>query len=102
MIQPYPDGISSRRTTAMAALALGVPVITNDGALSESVWRESGAVRLTRVGDGRGMAEQTMDVLNHAETRRALRDGGRALYARMFDVSRTIRALRGADSGKAA
>jgi hypothetical protein len=102
MIQPYPDGISSRRTTAMAALALGVPVITNDGALSESVWRESGAVRLTRVGDGRGMAEQTMDVLSHAEARRALQEGGRALYARMFDVSRTIRALRGADSGKAA
>ena len=102
MIQPYPDGISSRRTTAMAALALGVPVITNTGALSESLWRESGAVRLTDAGDSRGMAAQTMDVLNHAEARRALQESGRALYARLFDVSRTIGALRGADSGKAA
>ena len=86
----------------MAALALGVPVITSTGALSEPVWRESGAVRLTEVGDARGMAAQTMDVLNHAETRRALQDGGRALYARLFDVSHTIGALRGADPGKAA
>ena len=102
MIQPYPDGISSRRTTAMAALALGVPVITNTGALSESIWRESGAVRLTEAGDSRGMAAQAIDVLNHPETRGALRERGRALYALMFDVSRTIRALHGADSGKAA
>jgi len=102
MIQPYPDGISSRRTTAMAALALGVPVITTEGALSERIWRESGAVRLTSVGDGRGMAQQTMDVLSHADARRALRESGRALYARMFDLSRTIGALRGADTGKAA
>ena len=86
----------------MAALALGVPVITNTGALSESIWRESGAVRLTEAGDSRGMAAQTMDVLNHPEARGALQERGRALYARMFDVSRTIRALHGADSGKAA
>jgi len=48
------------------------------------------------------MAAQTMDVLNHPEARRALQEGGRTLYARLFDVSRTIGALRGADSGKAA
>ena len=28
LAQPYPDGISSRRTSAMAGLALGVPVVT--------------------------------------------------------------------------
>ena len=28
VIQPYPDGVSSRRGTAMAALANGVPVVT--------------------------------------------------------------------------
>jgi hypothetical protein len=48
------------------------------------------------------MAAQTMDVLKHPETRGALQERGRALYARMFDVSRTIMALHGADSGKAA
>jgi glycosyltransferase involved in cell wall biosynthesis len=102
MIQPYPDGISTRRTTAMAALALGVPVITNTGALSENIWLESGAVRLTGAGDARGMAAQAMEVLTHAQARGLLQERGRALYTRMFDVSRTIKALRGVDSGKAA
>jgi glycosyltransferase involved in cell wall biosynthesis len=96
MIQPYPDGISSRRTTAMAALALGVPVITNTGALTEPIWRETGAVRLSDPGDSGGMASQVMDVLSHAERRRALRECGRTLYARLFDVNRTIGALRSA------
>lgn len=102
MIQPYPDGISSRRTTAMAALALGVPVVTTTGALSESLWRETGAVRLAAVGDYRGMAEQTLQLLQHADARRVLREAGRTLYNRQFALSRTIGALRGADSGKAA
>ena len=66
------------------------------------VQRSARGVRLTEAGDSRGMAAQAMDVLNHPETRGALRERGRALYARMFDVSRTIRALHGADSGKAA
>lgn len=38
LIQPYPDGISSRRGSAMAGLALGVPTVTNTGFLSEPFW----------------------------------------------------------------
>jgi glycosyltransferase involved in cell wall biosynthesis len=102
MIQPYPDGISSRRTTAMAALALGVPVVTTKGRLSEDIWRESRAVRLVDVGDYRAMAAQTMNLLQDPDARRDLREAGRALYARLFDLSRTVGALRRADPGKAA
>jgi hypothetical protein len=41
MYQPYPlDGITTRRTTAMACIALGVPLITNLGSLSEPLWEE--------------------------------------------------------------
>ena len=47
LIQPYPDGISSRRTSAMAGLALGIPVITTTGSLTESLWAETRA-RVTR------------------------------------------------------
>ena len=32
VVQPYPDGVSTRRSTAMAGLACGVPTVTNLGA----------------------------------------------------------------------
>ncbi len=102
MIQPYPDGISSRRTTAMAALALGVPVVTTNGKLSEDIWRESGAVLLADVGDYHAMAAHTRQVLQDPDARNHLREAGRGLYTRLFDLSRTIGALRFADHGKAA
>jgi hypothetical protein len=38
-LQPYPDGITTRRTTAMSALALGVPLVSNDGLLTDACWR---------------------------------------------------------------
>jgi len=38
VIQPYPDGASSRRTSLMAPLANGTPAITTLGRLSESFW----------------------------------------------------------------
>jgi len=46
LVQPFPDGVSSRRTSVMAGLANGVPVVTNLGLLSEPLWRKSGAVAL--------------------------------------------------------
>ena len=49
LVQPYPDGISSRRTSAMAGLALGVPVVTTRGRLTEPLWAETGCVALVSV-----------------------------------------------------
>src|SRR6202041_2022126 len=40
-IQPYPDGVTTRRGSVTAALALGVPVVTNMGSNTEESWRES-------------------------------------------------------------
>ena len=48
LVQPYPDGISSRRTSAMAGLALGIPVVTTTG--------QSHRASLGR--DARGLARQ--------------------------------------------
>src|SRR5262249_30581407 len=51
LVQPYPDGITTRRTSAMAGLQHGVPTVTTTGALTEPIWAASEAVALIPVDD---------------------------------------------------
>ncbi len=92
LIQPYPDGVSSRRTTVMAGLALGIPVVTNEGQLSEPLWRDRRAVELTTGGN---FGDAVDAVLADPSRAADLRERGRSLYARHFSLDRTVRTLRG-------
>lgn len=96
LVQPYPDGISSRRTTAMAGLALGIPVVTTRGHLTESFWETSGSVRLSDIGDSQQLADQVVSLLQSASERAQLVEIGSVFYDRHFDVRHTITALRSA------
>jgi len=51
LIQPYPDGITTRRTSAMAGLRNGVATVSTSGTLTESIWKDTGAVALAPVSD---------------------------------------------------
>ena len=46
LLQCYPDGVSTRRTSVMGGLAVGCPVFTEDGPLTEPIWREADVVQL--------------------------------------------------------
>ncbi len=93
VVQPYPDGASSRRTTLMTALAHGIPVVTTEGHLSESLWRTSGAVRVVRAGDDQALLHASLDLCNDKEERYRLSIAGQALYSARFDIGHTIQAL---------
>lgn len=92
-LQPYPDGLSSRRTSAMAALALGVPVVSNPGVMTEPDW--DGAVCLVDSEPG-ALAAGVLALLDDPAQRRSLGLRGRQLYQRRFALERTVSALRGA------
>lgn len=92
LLQPYPDGISSRRTSTMAGLALGVPTVTNDGITTEPVWREAGAVALAPSPNELAAAAEALLALP-AEAK-ALGERGRGLYRRRFALERTVETLR--------
>jgi glycosyltransferase involved in cell wall biosynthesis len=94
LVQPYPDGISGRRTSAMAGLALGVPTATNFGPATEPVWREWQAVELAPFAED--VADAAEVVLSDAVYAAALAERGRLLYERRFSLDNTIRVLRGA------
>ena len=93
IVQPYGDGASSRRSTLMAALVHGRPVVTTEGRLSESVWRETGSVRLVPPGDPEAAARAVIALCHDPAERARLGLAGRAVYAERFDLSHTIRAL---------
>lgn len=94
MLQPYQDGVSGRRTSVMTALSHGVPVVTTIGKATEMCWVESQAVKLTKVGDVRGMVDTARALLADPSERCRLSAAGRALYRERFDVKRTIAILR--------
>lgn len=93
-VQPYPDGISSRRTSAMACLSLGVPIVTTDGWLTEPFWRDSNAILLAHVSDSVGFARHVRRLLREEQDRRQLAERSRALYESRFSARRVVDALR--------
>lgn len=95
LLQPFVDGVSGRRTSAMAGLAHGIPLVTTSGRLSEPLWADSGAVRLAR--DVPGLVQAVADLLADAPSRARLGAAGAALYQQHFAVEHTVRALQDSD-----
>ena len=94
MLQPYSDGASTRRTTLMAALAHGIPVVTTLGRLSEDFWRSSDAVSVTRAGDTMAMSRAVADVLRDPAGRQRMSAAARTIYEQRFSLSHVVDTLR--------
>ncbi len=94
MLQPYPDGISSRRTSVMVALSHGRPVVTTMGWLSESFWPESGAVVTVPVGDPVALVSATSRLVSDRRRLSDLSARSRAIYAERFALAHTIHRLQ--------
>jgi len=94
MVQPYVDGASTRRSTLMAALAHGVPVVTTVGPLSEPFWISSPAVSAVAAGDVEGLIHAAVALASDSHRRQRQSATARETYAARFDVPHVIRALR--------
>jgi glycosyltransferase involved in cell wall biosynthesis len=95
LVQPYPEGVTTRRTSVMAGLQHGVPVVTTTGALTEAVWAESGAVRLALSRDPHAFAKAVASLLRDRAAAASLGRRGADAYERCFSLARTIGILRG-------
>ena len=94
LLQPYPDGVTTRRTSVMAGLANGRAIVTTAGKLTEDVWRATDCVALTLAGDPAALAHATRDLLADIAAREALQARASAAYAACFALRHTIDALR--------
>jgi hypothetical protein len=92
LVQPYPDGATTRRTSLMAGLAAGRPVVTNRGPLTEAFWDGLGAMVLAPdpVSIGRSAAALAADPDRCA----ALGARARLAHDAHFSVEQTVQRLR--------
>src|SRR6202011_6017268 len=92
MIQPYADGVSSRRTSIVAALAHGRPVVTTSGPDTEPFWQSSNAVILAAPSQ---IPAAVSELVKDQDKRERMGIEAAALYQSRFDLQHTIAALRG-------
>ena len=100
LVQPYEDGVSARRGSVTAALALGVPVVTMEGSSTESIWQRSGAVGLAPAGSHDALVLAVERLAKDGAARAAMAVTSRALYAEQFSIEHTVSALRKREAGR--
>lgn len=94
LVQPFIDGVSSRRTSVMAGLALGVPIVTNAGRLTDPVWMDCQAVALAPSPSPRHLSEAVENLLADEKRLSELRRQAVDFYQRNFALTRVIQTLR--------
>jgi glycosyltransferase involved in cell wall biosynthesis len=93
LLQPYLDGVSSRRGSFMAGLALGLPIVTTDGEFTEPLWRKTPAILLAEATDVVGLVRATDGILSDGDRRAALGKEAARLYRERFGAERVVAAL---------
>jgi glycosyltransferase involved in cell wall biosynthesis len=93
VVQPYPDGVTTRRTSVMAALANEVAVVTTDGELTEPIWRNTGAAGLVPASDAPALAAAALALLRDPGARATLAASGRRVYDAHFALEHTLDTL---------
>jgi glycosyltransferase involved in cell wall biosynthesis len=99
LVQPYPDGVTTRRTSVMAGLINGCPVLTTTGFLTEPVWPDTGAVALEPAGETAALVRSARALLADNDRRSALALRGERTYRERFALTHTIDKLRESVAG---
>jgi glycosyltransferase involved in cell wall biosynthesis len=85
-LAPFSDGVSTRRTTVMAALQHGLPIVGTSGGLTDPMLtRSTSAMRLVPVGDVTAFGAAVRLISENSHLRCSMAEAARVLHTREFD-----------------
>jgi len=93
MVQPYPDGVSTRRSSMAALLAHGSAIVTTNGIATEHLWNQGRAVITAPVDDADQLLDSIRQMIASNELRRAYGRGAFELYDERFALRHTMASL---------
>jgi glycosyltransferase involved in cell wall biosynthesis len=95
LLQPYDDGISARRSTTMAGMALGKAIVSNRGVATSEPWTDGRIALLTETAEPAALASAVSTLLADAERRHLLGRAARHEYQQRFTLEHSVALLRG-------
>ena len=95
LIQPYPDGVTMRRTSVMAGLANAVATVSSQGPLTESAWADARALTLAPAGDPGAHVRHISRLLDDEWLRRAQARRGGEFYDAQCSIDVVVATLLG-------
>ena len=95
LLQPFSDGLSTRRSSVMAGLGLGVPLVSNVGSATEPLWHGSGALALAPEPTGASVLEAAEALLSAPESWPDLGRRAANFYTENFSLTHTLDVLLG-------
>jgi glycosyltransferase involved in cell wall biosynthesis len=103
-LAPFVDGVSTRRTSVMAALQHAVPIVGTHGSTTDDLLRQTDALCLVPAERADRFADAAVELALDSGRRRALGSDGRRLYERCLDwpiIARSLTEAIGLDEVRA-
>jgi glycosyltransferase involved in cell wall biosynthesis len=94
VVQPFVGGVNARRSSVLAALGHGLPVVTTCGPFTEPFWEASRGVALIDEADVTTAWIVIDRLLRESDLRDRLAVQGARLYDERFDIRHAISTLR--------
>jgi glycosyltransferase involved in cell wall biosynthesis len=100
LVMPFAEGVSTRRTSVMAAISLESAVVTTEGWATESVWSRERCVVLCPT-DADAISREVLRVLRDDGERRRLGERARKVYESRFTMDHVLDRVQGLATSRA-